>query len=725
MTDVAQIRINDLARELEVKAKAIVDLLPTYGVTEKKTHSSSIPADVAERVRKELTRRAKATKEAAARAASAQPAAQPSVYISYVPEDVAWRERIAAYLTGVGFYVPDDPKARTSGPFQGVLRPIREQAQVYILLVSPHYLGSDQIRETELPHIRPLSQARKRIAISVILEPCPWQSFKDLPKVLVLPDGGRRTLSAGNEERIMDDLHTLAREVRQAIRETDKATALPESEQAPDVQSDWIDQPTFDRFSGAARTVLALAQAIGRSSETPAIHTQLLLLAFRELALKDEAASRTKRETPRELTAFLTAHDKDLVQILAPLPPLQQVVPPPLTSPPRLSLNARRALQTAIGEAGPFDPIEDSHVLFGVLSSTRNAKVRELNSRGMTPGAVPLPSTDASVSAQPSVLAGYQSDDPSGTDLLGIGDEVRALASVLAAKDVDPPLSLGLSGDWGTGKSFFMNKLECEIKRLGEDAKKAKEQGVESAYCSNIVQITFNAWNYVDSDLWASLTSEIFENLAAAIVKERGMDKTASGRPRDPEELAAQRELVLAAASSSEAILEEAERKKASAEQELKQTEERLANLQRSEAAIESSLTPGEILKQTLDFAMRDEKMKEYVGAISKTLRIPETEAAASEVQSEIRQLHNAWSTIFFTLKNERRIWIWFAALGLALISGSLVTRLLTQLGTQTLVSRVVAALTVASTLLIPFVNTSRRVLSVVQGAKESRKTAD
>ena len=51
MTDVNQVRINELARELEVKAKAIIDLLPGYGVTEKKTHSSSIPADVAEKVR--------------------------------------------------------------------------------------------------------------------------------------------------------------------------------------------------------------------------------------------------------------------------------------------------------------------------------------------------------------------------------------------------------------------------------------------------------------------------------------------------------------------------------------------------------------------------------------------------------------------------------------------------------------------------------------------------
>jgi len=54
MTDANQVRINELARELEVKAKAIIDLLPGFGVTEKKTHSSSIPVDVAEKVRKQL-----------------------------------------------------------------------------------------------------------------------------------------------------------------------------------------------------------------------------------------------------------------------------------------------------------------------------------------------------------------------------------------------------------------------------------------------------------------------------------------------------------------------------------------------------------------------------------------------------------------------------------------------------------------------------------------------
>jgi translation initiation factor IF-2 len=52
----SKVRINDLARELEVKSREILDTLTAVGVTEKKTHSSSLESDEAERVRKYLQR---------------------------------------------------------------------------------------------------------------------------------------------------------------------------------------------------------------------------------------------------------------------------------------------------------------------------------------------------------------------------------------------------------------------------------------------------------------------------------------------------------------------------------------------------------------------------------------------------------------------------------------------------------------------------------------------
>src|ERR1700719_2774051 len=94
MSDANQVRINELARELEVKAKAIIDLLAGFGVTEKKTHSSSIPADVAEKVKHHLKTAADAetaaeaersAKEAAAKAALRRPPAPAPVAAAPAP----------------------------------------------------------------------------------------------------------------------------------------------------------------------------------------------------------------------------------------------------------------------------------------------------------------------------------------------------------------------------------------------------------------------------------------------------------------------------------------------------------------------------------------------------------------------------------------------------------------------------------------------------------------
>ncbi|MGH9479042.1 MAG: translation initiation factor IF-2 N-terminal domain-containing protein, partial [Terriglobales bacterium] len=50
----AKIRINILARELEVKSQVILDALTAVGYTEKKTHSSAVEEEDAERVRRYL-----------------------------------------------------------------------------------------------------------------------------------------------------------------------------------------------------------------------------------------------------------------------------------------------------------------------------------------------------------------------------------------------------------------------------------------------------------------------------------------------------------------------------------------------------------------------------------------------------------------------------------------------------------------------------------------------
>ena len=112
------------------------------------------------------------------------------------------------------------------------------------------------------------------------------------------------------------------------------------------------------------------------------------------------------------------------------------------------------------------------------------------------------------------LLAGFATDYWSGKDLLNIEDDVNALASLVSAWSVEPPLSIGLFGDWGSGKSHFMRQMRERVEKLSRKARKQtdKKQN-EIGYYKNIVQIEFNAWHYIEGNLWASLVDHIFANL--------------------------------------------------------------------------------------------------------------------------------------------------------------------------------------------------------------------
>jgi len=73
-----KIRINDLARELEVKSRAILDALTAVGFTEHKTHSSAVEEDVAEQVRRHVRGEAPVAPAAAAPAPAPEPPPAPA-----------------------------------------------------------------------------------------------------------------------------------------------------------------------------------------------------------------------------------------------------------------------------------------------------------------------------------------------------------------------------------------------------------------------------------------------------------------------------------------------------------------------------------------------------------------------------------------------------------------------------------------------------------------------
>jgi hypothetical protein len=132
-----------------------------------------------------------------------------------------------------------------------------------------------------------------------------------------------------------------------------------------------------------------------------------------------------------------------------------------------------------------------------------------------------------------------------GVLLDGISYQSDAFASVqLVNYKVAPPLSVGLFGDWGSGKSFFMAKLRERVDQLAAAAR--AKPAAESWFCGQrgeVIQIEFNAWHYMDADLWSSLAVRVFDELSDRLKAEftrACLDKLASLHDRAVE-LEAQR----------------------------------------------------------------------------------------------------------------------------------------------------------------------------------------
>lgn len=100
-----------------------------------------------------------------------------------------------------------------------------------------------------------------------------------------------------------------------------------------------------------------------------------------------------------------------------------------------------------------------------------------------------------------------EGDHKSTEDQLDFKSDIDSLGTVICLEAMKPPLAIGLFGNWGSGKSFFMEKLEEKIAQITKFG--------EPGYVKNVVSVRFNSWHYSDANLWASMITQIFESMNA------------------------------------------------------------------------------------------------------------------------------------------------------------------------------------------------------------------
>ncbi|PZV06510.1 MAG: hypothetical protein DCF32_09605 [Leptolyngbya sp.] len=122
-----------------------------------------------------------------------------------------------------------------------------------------------------------------------------------------------------------------------------------------------------------------------------------------------------------------------------------------------------------------------------------------------------------------------RNDAAQDQDLLDLKDEINALSGLLLMRDLEPPMTVGILGGWGGGKSYIMHLMQAQMTAIRSRKVDPEVEAWNpnpnheklSPYVGHIYQIKFDAWTFAKSDLWASLMQTIFFELNRQISLEQ------------------------------------------------------------------------------------------------------------------------------------------------------------------------------------------------------------
>jgi hypothetical protein len=107
---------------------------------------------------------------------------------------------------------------------------------------------------------------------------------------------------------------------------------------------------------------------------------------------------------------------------------------------------------------------------------------------------------------QPHAVQYAINDAPAEKDTIGFKPFVSALSRLICHPKTETPVTIGIIGPWGAGKSSFMGQVKQTVSEIDREGK--------------IFQIWFNAWRHdIHGNLWASLLQSIFTQIEMQAAK--------------------------------------------------------------------------------------------------------------------------------------------------------------------------------------------------------------
>jgi hypothetical protein len=114
------------------------------------------------------------------------------------------------------------------------------------------------------------------------------------------------------------------------------------------------------------------------------------------------------------------------------------------------------------------------------------------------------------------LVPGFAADTPLGIDALAIDDDAKGVAALLVSRMVEPPLSIGIFGARGSGKSMFAHRVrQCVDHELGPSGADGDWGERFALLDREVVQVGYDVWHHVGSSHARALVLQIYAALSS------------------------------------------------------------------------------------------------------------------------------------------------------------------------------------------------------------------